>query len=610
MITDFATIDFETYYDKEFSLSKMQTDAYCLDDRFEIIGVGLKRGKNYDAEWFSGTLDETREFLASAVDWSGAVCCHNTHFDGFICTQVLGLKPKMWLDTVGMARMRYPYWRRYSLKNVAKALGVGVKGTEVHNFIGYRRADFTSHELAQYANYCMNDAALTNTIGRILLEDMPPLEIYIQDMSIRMFTEPRLLGDTNRLVEYHEDELRYKEELIAKASVDKSELMSNLKFAELLYKAGVIPPKKISKTTGKETYAFAKSDKSFQALLECGIPEVEALVAARIGAKSTISETRALRLIQASNRGALPVHLNYWGAKTTGRFSGGNKMNWQNIPARGRGAEIRKCVIAPKGHKIVVGDSSNIELRVAMVCAGQEDAVQKLINGDDLYCDFASKMYGREITKEDKKERMLGKVAMLSLQYGSGAKTFKEMVRVMAQQDLSEDDAQRIVDLYRYVHSEVSGLWRHCENVVLPAIQNKNGLTPVDRNAWVLTHGEGYAIPGLPGVCYHDLQIGRDGSWQYLMNDKPVNIYGGKVVENLCQHVARHIVMWQTARVHRRYPVSLSVHDEIVCVVPEDQAEDCKQFMLESLSAAPSWCSGEIPLLGEVEIGDSYGDCK
>lgn len=893
MIKHFATIDFETYYDKEYSLSKMQTDEYVLDYRFEIIGVGVKVSGEV-AQWFSGTLDEVRDFLQNAFDWTKVpVCFHNAHFDGFICTQRLNLKPCLVTDTVALARMHYPWWKRYALKAVAENLHLGAKGTEVATFIGYTREDFTPSELERYGNYCKNDVSLTHMIAELLLEITPLVEVMMIDMTTRMFIEPQLKGDTARLIAYHEKVLRDKEDLLEKAVADKEQLMSNEKFAERLMDSGIDPPRKISKRTGKENWAFAKSDKEFTALLECGIPEVETLVAARLGVKSTISETRALRLIHASQRGLLPVHLNHWGAKTTGRLSGGNKMNWQNIPARGDGAEIRQCIIAPPGYKIVVGDSSNIELRVAMVCAGETNAVRMLRNNEDLYCDFASKMYGRKITKDNKTERNLGKVAMLSLQYGSGAKTFRQMVRTMAKMDISQEEAERIVQLYRYVHTNIVKLWRYCEDGTLNDIHNGNPLQPVDVNGWVLTTKKGYAIPGLPGVCYNKLHRGQDGGWQYDMGGKPVHIYGGKVVENLCiaegtqvltdagwlpieavttyhkvfdgvefvnhggllfkgvkqcvnidsvymtqdhevytydgwqeasqlqrpdgseiryvnsdryfsqywkelglelplrlragseevregrnkgteawwnpklrvrnkaatgetentryesppclrrmalyvrqmqvtvtsslarlwrawdsgmramacvrellgrhegwipaganigqsrqqsrilerelpldytlgaehkqkeqfasehssgtqtdrctkvntrvqmaqknvyditnagqrqrfvvagasgaflvhncQHVARHIVMWQTLRVHRKYPVALSVHDEMVCVVPESEAEACKAFMEESLSIAPKWCAGQIPLLGEVAIGDSYGDAK
>ena len=460
MIKDFATIDFETYYDKDYTLKKIQTDAYVLDERFEIIGVSAKAGHYSEPEWFSGEERHVKEFLQDTIDWSTTpVCAQFTQFDGFICTQRLGLKPKMWMDTLSMARMHYPYLMSHSLKNMAEHLGIGQKGTQVESYMGYRREDFTTDELADYGGYCDNDTALTHTIAELLLDRTPLLELYLIDMTIRMFTEPHLLGDTERFKAYYESEIRRKEELVASSGVDKSQLMSNPQFADLLIDAGVVPPTKQSPTTGRTTWAFARTDEGFTDLLDHASEEVRRLVEARLGVKSSIAETRALRFVEASQRGAMPVFLSHWGAKTTGRLSGGNKMNWQNLPARGSAKEIRNCIRAPDGYKCVVGDSSNIELRFAMVMAGQTDAIEQIKHYDalgdeadsDLYCDFSTKLHGRVITntEADYKERFIGKVAMLSLQYSSAHVTFMNMLRNLAGIIVTENEAKRIVNLYR-----------------------------------------------------------------------------------------------------------------------------------------------------------------
>jgi DNA polymerase I-like protein with 3'-5' exonuclease and polymerase domains len=610
MVSDFAVIDFETAYDKDYSLSKMPTDAYVLDPRFEIIGVSVKRSAADPIEWFSGTKEETKAFLKQAIDWkTAAVCCHNTLFDGFICT-TLGLRPKLWMDTLGMARATFPWLKSHSLASVADYLGIGAKGGEVLAAIGKRRADFSQEDLAKYGEYCKNDTALTHTIATLLVSRTPALELKIIDMTIRMFTEPRLRGNVDALQTYYEQELRRKEDLLAATEADKDSLMSNPKFADRLRELGVDPPMKISARTGKQAYAFSKTDKALSALLDHENPEVQALVAARLGVKTTIAETRAMTLLTAAKRGPLPVYLNYWGAKTTGRHSGGNRINYQNIPARGAGSEIRNAMVAPKGYTVVVGDSSNIELRVALAAAGQVDALDKLAAGKDLYCDFASRLFGREITKEDKTERMLGKISMLSLQYGAGAARFKEMVRIQAKIALEDSEAERIVNLYRTVHSKVQKLWWYCGSDVLPSIHNMQLLVPVDVNGWFLTNELGFSLPGSPGVCYNSLKKDVDGQWSYESGRTRVKIYGAKVVENLCQHAARHIVMWQTARIHEKFPVALSVHDEAVCIVKDEQVQECVDYMAECLSLAPKWCRGMIPLECEVGYGKSYGSAK
>jgi hypothetical protein len=291
-----------------------------------------------------------------------------------------------------------------------------------------------------------------------------------------------------------------------------------------------------------------------------------------------------------------------------------SNCNYQNLPARGISAGLRDAIMAPPGHKVLAGDSSNIELRVVMAVSGQYDVLDKLRNGVDLYCDFASKLFGRDITKKDKAERMLGKVAMLSLQYGAGAERFQEMVRQTARLDpsltpIDLNRAHEIVNLYRSVHHRVTALWDRCGKVILPDIANGGSLLHVDVNGWAVTQGDGFGRPGEPGVRYHDLKY--DGAeWSYQMGKGRVKIYSAKVVENLCQHIAMCIVMWQTARINERYPVKLSVHDEAVIVVPDDEVTDAKAYMEECLSLAPKWCRDVLPVACEVGIGPSYGQAK
>ena len=609
------TVDFETYYDKDFSLSKMQTDAYIIDPRFEVVGVCVKKNDE-EPVWFSGDEQQTKDWLMQ-FDWANsAVRCHNTMFDGFIMTYRFGIKPKLWMDTLAQARMLYPYLHSHSLANMAKHFGLTDKGNEVTNALGIRRNKFSAAQLRDYAAYCMHDTNLCAQLGERMDPFTPALETHLIDMTVRMFTEPMLVGDTDKMKSLHQNEMDRKTALLELAETNRDEIMSNDKFALRLMAYGIRPPTKTSKTTGKETFAFSKSDKEFTDLLSHDIPEVQALVSARLGVKTTIAETRALKFVEMAERGPLPVYLNFWGAKTTGRYSGGNKVNWQNLPARGPSAGLRDALLAPEGHTVLVGDSSNIELRMVMALAGQWDVVEKLKNGVDLYCDFASKLFGRNITKADKAERFLGKTAMLGLQYGAGAPRFQEMVRLAARQDpnLQEIELQRaydIVSLYRQVHPQVVELWDRCHNWILPDIANGCSLLNVDVNGWFITQNNGFGRPGEPGVMYHDLQYNpRTKEWEYSMGRSRIRIYGPKIVENLSQHAAMRVVMWQTARINQKYPVKLSVHDEAVAVPKTEEITEARRYMEECLSLAPKWCRDHLPLACETGIGKSYGDAK
>jgi DNA polymerase len=607
-------IDFETYYDKEYSLRKLQTDEYILDERYETIMVNVwvdQRG-----HMIHGTEQEVHDKLHDLLDWSQyAVCAHNNMFDGFIMARRFNINPRLWKCTLKLGRMLLPYLPSHSLAALSKHFGFDAKGTEVHNMLGKRRADMTESEFSAYAAYCIKDTQLCQKIHDELIPRTPLLNLLLIDMTIRMFTEPGFVGDVDLMQELYEKEVARKEGLLALANADKSVIMSNNKFAERLRELGVIPPTKISPRTGKTTFAFAKTDKEFMNLLEHPDSEVQALVAARTGAKTTIAETRAERFVQMAKRGPLPVYLNYWGAKTTGRYSGGNKVNWQNLPARGVSAGLRNALKAPPGYKVIVGDSSNIELRMVMALAGEHEAIKKLDAGVDMYCDFASSIFGREITKEDKVERFLGKTAMLGLQYGAGAPRFADMANMQGKGlgvEVSLDKAYEVVDLYRSLYSNITQLWRRCENVILPDIANGCDHLPVDVNGWFITQLEGFGRPGEPGVVYHNLRYDTDNDGWIYDQGRSIgkSIYGAKVVENLCQHAAMHVVMWQTAKIHQRYPVKLSVHDEAVCLAPVEEAEEAKNYLETCLSIPPEWCRGKLPVVGEVEIGDSYGDAK
>lgn len=410
---DIVTIDLETYYDKDFSLSKMTTEAYVRDLRFQVIGVGVKIN-DQEVDTYCGS--DVGGFL-NAIDYSDkAILCHNTAFDGAVLSWLYGIKPRLWLDTLSMSRPKHRTTVGGSLKALAQHYKLGAKGTEVINALGKRREDFTEDEMSRYMDYCANDVDLTYKLFQKLKVGFPASEIRVIDQTIRMYTEPKIVLDKEQLRQHLSSVKDSKQKLISALgdvgdpAAIKSVLMSNNKFAELLTNLGVTPPMKVSARTGKETYAFAKTDKGMIDLLEHPDPSVCALVAARMGVKSTIEETRTEALIAVADRGPLPILLNYYGAHT-GRFSGGDGLNLQNLPAR-KGKAIRRALSAPEGYVIMGCDLSQIEARMLAWVAGQDDLVDSFAKGRDVYCEFASEVYGREITPTDKTERFVGKTCL------------------------------------------------------------------------------------------------------------------------------------------------------------------------------------------------------
>ena len=336
----FVTLDFETYYAKDFSLSKLTTEEYVNDPRFEVIGVGIKidDGEPY---WVS----ENVEAELKKIDWAdSALLCHNTQFDGAILSFRYGIVPGYYFDTLCMARAVHGVDAGGSLAALAKRYELGEKGTEVVNAIGKRHADFSVSDLSRYGAYCINDVDLTFRLFERLAGGFPQSELDLIDMTLRMYMQPTLEIDDGLLIDRLEAIKQEKTALLAglKESLKcedeeavRQKLCSNPKFAKVLKDFGITPPTKISKTTGKETFAFAKSDEGFIALQESEDPVIQQLCAVRLGTKSTLEESRIERFIniRGRNRGRLPIPLKYYGAHT-GRWSGMDAVNLQNLPSR------------------------------------------------------------------------------------------------------------------------------------------------------------------------------------------------------------------------------------------------------------------------------------
>jgi hypothetical protein len=386
----------------------MTTEAYIRDPRFEVVGVAIKVN-DQEVDWYSGA--DPGGFLR-AIDYSDkAILCHNTAFDGAILSWKFGIKPKLWLDTLSMARPLHSMTVGGSLKALATYYRLGDKGDEVLRTMGMRRRDFTPEQMAAYADYCIQDVNLTYRLFKKMAKGFPQEELLVIDQTLRMYTEPKLELDPVVLDAHLEAIHERKAKLLAKLGGEekaKKFLMSNNKFADLLRAFGVEPPMKTSPTTGKQTYAFAKNDTAFTALLEHPKAAVRTIVEARLGTKSTIEETRTNRFLEIAERGPLPIMLNYYGAHT-GRFSGGDKVNLQNLP---RGGALRKALAAPDGHVVVACDSSQIEARLVAYLAGQDDLVQSFREGRDVYSEFATDVYQRPVTKADKVERHVGKTCV------------------------------------------------------------------------------------------------------------------------------------------------------------------------------------------------------
>jgi DNA polymerase len=604
------TLDFETYYSQEFSLSKITNEEYVRSAEFEVIGVSVQVNDG-EPEWFSGPMEQIAVFLRK-FDWEANLAlAHNAAFDSSILTWVFGIKPKGWLDTLSMGRALHGTEVGGSLAVLAQHYDVGTKGNEVVMAKGLHRADFPADQLEQYGKYCCNDTAMTYALFQKMRVGFPPIELRLIDLTIRMFSEPVLQLDVGILKHHLVTVKEKKADLMSKMLIEKDQLMSNPQLAKILEDLGVVVPMKISPANGKQTYAFAKTDEGFKALLEHDNVIVQAIAAARLGVKSTLEETRTERFIGIASRGAMPVPLRYYAAHT-GRWGGDDKLNLQNLP---RNSPLKKAIIAPDGYVVLDSDSSQIEARTLAWLAGQDDLVEAFDKGEDVYCIMASAIYGFEVTKANTRERFVGKTTILGAGYGMGAAKFQLQLKNFGV-DVTLDEAKRIIDTYRATYPKIVKLWAEAGDMLKAMLRNAQ--TTLGRDGLLDVDGaNGIKLPNGLYLKYPNLRLHEDETTskvEIVYDTKkgkaviPNRIYGGKVIENVCQALARIVIGEQMLMVARKYKVVMTVHDAIAIIAPKEEATTAQEYVELCMRLRPSWAP-ELPLNCESGYGDSYGDC-
>lgn len=623
----FITLDFETYYDQDYSLSKMTTEAYIRDPRFEIIGMSWK-WEDSPASWKVYDPKDIFWLSFGKLDWSDtAILCHHTAFDGAILSWHFGVKPRLWLDTLSMARPIHRANVGLSLRALAKHYGLGEKGDEVIAAKGVRRAMFYQNDLDSYGRYCCNDVELTFGLFNKLKLLIPAQEIRIIDQNIRMFTEPKLDLDPKGLQLHLESEIKRKEELLKQTQASIDDIRSNVKLATYLQSLGVNPPKKTSRVTQLTTWAFAKTDKAFLNLLEHEDERVRTVVAARLGVRSSIEQTRTESLLGVSGRGKLPIMLHYYGGHT-GRDSGGDNLNLQNLPRNGA---IRRCILAPPGFRVLSADLSQIEARITAWLAGEWELVNAFADKSDplrdVYTKFASDVYGRDITKEDRIERFVGKTCILGLGFGMSHIKLQQTLATGAggiKVDLTDSAAFTFVNAYRTKYPRIPKLWT-IFSTLLGTILNKREAVITPGGLPIRVTEEGIWLPN--GMCLrYELLTQTKYGMAYsqassqtakyaanLLKGHPdpaehfISIHGAKAVENDVQALANIITKEASLRIGERYPVVFRVHDEVVCLIPNEEELDATEFVNECMTTPPDWAK-TLPLECEIGIADNYGD--
>jgi DNA polymerase len=648
-------VDFETRWDsKDYTLSKMTTEEYIRDTRFKAFGCCFHEyGSDDPIVWVGGR--DLREYV-NGVDWSRtAVLAHNAQFDVSILCWRYGIAPAFIFDTLSMGRALRGVEVGNSLAKLAVDFGLPDKGRAVHSTNGLE--DLPSELEHELAEYCKHDVFLCEAIFERLVEGYPAKELRLIDMTLKMYTKAVLELDRSMLINALSEEGEKREGLLKKLDVEETALASNDKFAQVLTLMGVTPPTKISKTTGKEAFAFAKNDALFQALLNGEREDVALLCEARLRVKSTTERTRAQRFLDISGRGPLPVPLSYYGA-ATGRWTAarGSAINMQNLK---RGSFLRKAIMAPVGHQLVVGDLSQIEPRVLAWLADYEDMLDIFRSGSDAYAAFGAQMFNVPgLSKESHPDlRQSAKSALLGCGYGLGWASFaaqllvgflgappvrydkafakklgvdaayidrfvgwdenvtklREIPHTCTERELLIHcvAAKKIIDIYRSTAHPVVSFWDMCSKLMEKSLYGGEEVVykcvTFRKEEIVLPSGMTLKYPNLRNE--YDKET-KQRNWVYgEAGTTPTKLYAGKITNNIVQGTARVVMTDGMLRVDKKYPVVGTVHDELLCVVPDDEVEGAKGWVLEQMIAPPKYMPG-IPLNSEVGANRRYGLAK
>ena len=606
-------IDFETYYDKECSLTKLAPEEYLTHPAFHIIGAALMVDHPGNMKWIRGPQLEAALAL---FPWPEIeLVGHNLAFDGAILAWRYGIKPKIYIDTMALSsRFVTPYAGSAALAKVAAYLDLPAKGQTLAKMKGVGL-----HNLAQYpgledelARYALNDIYLSWLIADKFWDRLNWTEQTLQSWAVRNALEAKLDLDLPLLRQHHFETKQARDDALLKAGLDDPALLRSAKrFAEHLRELNVEVEYKDGKAEGVLVPALAKDDPFMRQLLEHPDDAIRFAAEARLAFASNLELTRTERFIRHAEvtGGQLMVSLRYWAAHT-GRFGGANRMNLQNL---GRKSKLRRAIKAKPGRRIVAVDASQIEARLVAWVSNCQSLLAAFRAKRDPYCEFGSGLFHRTITGADTIERQISKVAVLQLGYGSGAAKLKFKLDNSGV-PVTQDQAQGIVDYHRReAYPEIKDAWYGLERLLRSAIQNQRSVGfPIyasqdkDRTRVCIALSPGQiTLPDGTALYYDKMHIDTDEQivyWSHRYHSWQ-KLYGGAIMENICQTMARQLIAVVHALLHHN--VVLQVHDELVQEVAEERAEECKRSTIDLMSRTPTW-AWNLPLAAEGWIGTEY----
>lgn len=599
-------VDVETKYGTKYTLRQQNYTEYIRDPRFELMCASVAIDS---APVMKMTKPEFDEFARQHNWHETTVIAHNTMFDGLILAEKYGVRPAKWHCTLSLVRALFQGSIDADIDSMATFLGLPGKSGILPKVKDRGWNDLTPAEQEAMLDYCANDTTVCRTIDEVFTPALPEKERELLHMTLQQFLEPKLFLDLPKLAELLEETKAGRQRLIIASGVEpqgkktaEDRLRSSREFAKILTAQGVETPTKWSKKQEKDIEAFSKTDLPWLRLVqtwrETGQTHLVALAEARMNCASSTHITRPARLaLMGANNRPVGAAYNYFGAHS-GRWSGGNKLNFQNFKRKGK---IRKSIVAPKGYVLVVADSSQIELRFNAWFNDERWMLDTLRRGECIYRRAAGIIYGIEHwmgLDKDSPERFVGKVSELGLGYGMSGPKFNDTLALGAMGPpifMTQAQTNHIVyEVYRPSHANIVSGWNYLGQM-LHHMQDKR--CKVDKKCVEFRH-EGIVLPNGTRLVYHGLHQDPDENLVYFANGAWHKIYGGLTDENIIQGLARVGVSENMLEIKRELPIVMHTHDEIVALAKEQEADAALAFMIDVMSRPPSWAP-DIPLAAE-----------
>lgn len=631
--TDLLCLDFETYLDDEYSLSKMSTIEYINDPQFEFTGVGWQWPDSNEI-YFEGGEKHTREAVgAMKVNWFDETTwlIQNARFDVTILQTKFGIIPKYIIDLKDLA-CHYDARMSHRLKDMANMFGLKPKG-ETMNFKGLRWVTMTLEQRQALKEYAINDVELETELAKILL---PKLTNPKEELALARHTLDLWLHQSFNLDIDAANKLRVAMRAKIAGAIQNSghtpkELRSK-KFVQylndILPDGEKTPTKKNKK--GKDIPALAKTDEACQQLAIHPKKEIRDLITARLAVKSWPTHVLRISTMMAqtkANGGTLRVSLNYYGGHT-GRWSGGEGYNLQNMAGEGQTGQendplmqqIRTLIKPPVGHVVCTVDSAQIEARVVAWLAGQQDLLDGFAAGKDVYSQFATTVFQHPVRKPRKSDpktlysmlklrRGFGKQVILAAGYGMGAERFyQNCLKNPALRpffDSGQYDfafVKRLITTYRTTYPKIPEYWTKVEQAFRQALRFEHLIPEVGKTKfWCEGDTVHIQLPSGRVLYYRHTKIDKKNSLKYHHGP----LWGGTITENIDQAISRDLLgYWILECEKAGIPITLHIHDDTRTILPKDRAEEIAERQAAIMRTVPIWAKN-LPVDTEIKIGDT-----